>query len=96
MQSLGFEQFYAAGHDRGARVLYRMCLDHGDKVLKAGFVDMLPQHYLLNNVTRQWGKISWHWLFMTQDVPTSERMMNADPEFFIRRKLNNVARISRG
>jgi haloacetate dehalogenase len=35
MQSLGFEQFYAAGHDRGARVLHRMCLDHGDKVLKA-------------------------------------------------------------
>jgi haloacetate dehalogenase len=90
MQSLGFEQFYAAGHDRGARVLHRMCLDHGDKVLKAGFVDMLPQHYLLNNVTRQWGKFSWHWFFMTQDAPTPERMMNADPEFFILRKLSKT------
>ena len=90
MQSLGFEQFYAAGHDRGARVLHRMCLDHGDTVLKAGFVDMLPQHYLLNNVTRQWGKFSWHWFFMTQDAPTPEHMMDADPEFFIRRKLSKT------
>ena len=28
MAALGFERFYAAGHDRGARVLHRMCLDH--------------------------------------------------------------------
>ncbi|MFJ5299796.1 alpha/beta hydrolase [Pseudomonas sp. RC10] len=91
MQSLGFEQFNAAGHDRGARVLHRMCLDHPEKVLKAGFVDMLPQHHLLNNVTRQWGKFSWHWFFMAQDYPTPETMMNADPEFFILRKLSKTA-----
>ncbi|MFJ3487017.1 alpha/beta fold hydrolase [Pseudomonas sp. NPDC090202] len=91
MQSLGFERFNAAGHDRGARVLHRMCLDHPEKVLKAGFVDMLPQHHLLNNVTRQWGKFSWHWFFMAQDYPTPERMMDADPEFFILRKLSKTA-----
>src|SRR5580700_3091446 len=27
MQQLGFDKFYCAGHDRGARVLHRMCLD---------------------------------------------------------------------
>ncbi|MGV8919758.1 MAG: alpha/beta fold hydrolase [Pseudomonas sp.] len=90
MQSLGFERFNAAGHDRGARVLHRMCLDHGDTVMKAGFVDMLPQHHLLNNVTRQWAKFSWHWFFMTQDAPTPEHMMDADPEFFILRKLSKT------
>jgi haloacetate dehalogenase len=90
MQALGFEKFNAAGHDRGARVLHRMCLDHPEKVLKAGFMDMLPQHHLLNNVTRQWGKFSWHWFFMAQDFPTPEIMMGADPEFFIRRKLSKT------
>ncbi|CAB3746318.1 alpha/beta fold hydrolase [Paraburkholderia humisilvae] len=90
METLGFTKFYAAGHDRGARVLHRMCLDHPTKVLKAGFMDMLPQHYLLNNVTRQWGKFSWHWFFMVQDYPTPETMMGADPEFFIRRKLSKT------
>jgi haloacetate dehalogenase len=90
METLGFTKFYAAGHDRGARVLHRMCLDHPTKVTKAGFMDMLPQHHLLNNVTRQWGKFSWHWFFMTQDYPTPETMMGADPEFFIRRKLSKT------
>jgi haloacetate dehalogenase len=90
MQSLGFDQFHAAGHDRGARVLHRMCLDHGNKVTKAAFIDMLPQHHLLNNLTRQWAKFSWHWFFMVQDFPTPERMMGADPEFFIRRKLSKT------
>jgi haloacetate dehalogenase len=90
MQSLGFDTFNAAGHDRGARVLHRMCLDHPEKLLKAGFLDMLPQHHLLNNITRQWGKFSWHWFFMTQDYPTPEKMMDADPEFYIRRKLSKT------
>lgn len=88
MQSLGYDNFYAAGHDRGARVLHRMCLDSPQRVLRAGFIDMLPQHHLLNNVTFQWGKFSWHWFFMIQPSPTPERMISADPEFFIRRKLS--------
>jgi haloacetate dehalogenase len=90
MQSLGFEKFNAAGHDRGARVMHRMALDHGDKLIKAGFLDMLPQHHLLNNITLRWVKFSWHWSFMVQDYPTPETMMGADPEFFIRRKLSKT------
>lgn len=87
MKALGFDSFYAAGHDRGARVLHRMCLDHPEKVKKAAFVDMLPQHYLLNNVTFAWGKFSWHWFFMIQPTPYPETMISNDAEFFIRRKL---------
>jgi haloacetate dehalogenase len=90
MQSLGFKQFSVAGHDRGARVLHRMALDHGDKLVKAAFLDMLPQHHLLNNITKNWVKFSWHWSFMVQDYPTPEKMMGADPEFFIRRKLSKT------
>ena len=90
MAALGFPCFFAAGHDRGARVLHRMCLDHPAAVARAAFLDMLPQHHLLNNVTRQWGMFSWHWFFMIQPYPTPERMMGADPEFFIRRKLSKT------
>ncbi|WQB73393.1 alpha/beta fold hydrolase [Prescottella equi] len=35
MRSLGFERFAVAGHDRGARVVHRMCLDHPDRVVQA-------------------------------------------------------------
>jgi len=90
MARLGFKEFLAAGHDRGARVLHRMCLDHPEKVKRAALLDILPQHYLLNNVTRQWGTFSWHWFFMIQPAPTPETLMNAEPEFFIRRKLSKT------
>jgi len=90
MAHLGFARFQAGGHDRGARVLHRLCLDHPEKVQRAAFLDILPQHHLLNNVTRQWATFSWHWFFMIQPSPTPERMMSADPEFFIRRKLSKT------
>jgi haloacetate dehalogenase len=90
MKHLGFDKFMAAGHDRGARVLHRLCLDHPGAVSRAGFLDMLPQHHLLNNVTRRWGMFSWHWFFMIQPYPTPETMISANPEFFIRRKLSKT------
>src|SRR5579862_1064165 len=90
MRSLGFEQYYAAGHDRGARVLHRMCLDQPEIVQRACFLDMLPQHHLLNNITLEWGTFSWHWFFMIQPHPAPEKMMGADSEFFIRRKLSKT------
>src|ERR1700739_2039347 len=74
--ALGFPRFMAAGHDRGARVLHRMCLDHPDAVTRAVFLDMLPQHHLLNNVTKRWGMFSWHWFFMVQPYPLPETMIS--------------------
>src|SRR5437868_975819 len=32
MRQLGFEQFFVAGHDRGARCVYRLALDHPERV----------------------------------------------------------------
>jgi haloacetate dehalogenase len=87
MVALGFPRFYAAGHDRGARVLHRMCLDAPEKVARAAILDIIPQHHLLNNVTRQWGRFSWHWFFNIQPEPLPEKMMGADPDWFIQRKL---------
>jgi haloacetate dehalogenase len=87
MAALGYDKFFAAGHDRGARVLHRMCLDHPDKVARAAILDIIPQHHLLNNVTRQWGTFSWHWFFNIQPEPLPEKMMGADPDWFIEKKL---------
>jgi haloacetate dehalogenase len=87
MQALGFERFHAAGHDRGARVLHRLCLDHSERVISAALLDILPQHHLLNHVTRRWGVFSWHWFFMVQPFDLPERMIGADPDYYIRKKL---------
>ena len=87
MAHLGHRKFMVAGHDRGGRVVHRMCLDHPDNVERAAILDIIPQHHLLNNVTRQWGTFSWHWFFNIQPEPLPEKMMGADPDWFIQRKL---------
>ncbi|MGC1466306.1 MAG: alpha/beta hydrolase [Pseudolabrys sp.] len=87
MAAFGYDTFYAAGHDRGARVLHRMCLDHPGKVKRAAILDIIPQHHLLNNMTKEWGRFSWHWLFNIQPEPLPEKMMGADPDWFIEKKL---------
>jgi haloacetate dehalogenase len=88
MAALGFSKFMAAGHDRGARVLHRMTLDHSDKVQRAAILDIIPQHNLYTHMTREWAKASYHWLFMIQPEPLPERLMSADPDFFITTKLS--------
>jgi haloacetate dehalogenase len=87
METLGFARFAAAGHDRGARVLHRMCLDHPERVERAAFLDILPQHHLLNHLNLGFAVFSYHWFFMVQPYDFPERLMGADPEYFIRRKL---------
>ena len=87
MASLGFKTFMAAGHDRGARVLHRMALDHPAVVERAAILDIIPQHNLYTHMTREWAKASYHWLFMIQPEPLPERLMSADPDFFITTKL---------
>lgn len=87
MAALGYDKFFAAGHDRGARVLHRMCLDHPGKVLRAAIMDIIPQYHLYNNITFDWAKFSWHWFFNIQPAPMPEKMMGADPDWFIEKKL---------
>jgi haloacetate dehalogenase len=87
MGALGFDKFYAAGHDRGARVLHRMCLDHPKKVARAAILDIIPQHHLYNHINQQWATFSWHWFFNIQPYDLPERMMGADPDWFIEKKL---------
>ena len=57
MRELGFEKFYAVGHDRGARVLHRMLIDNLESIKKAVFMDIVPTLTMYNktdkNCTRE-------------------------------------------
>jgi haloacetate dehalogenase len=68
-----------------------MCLDHPEKVLRASILDIIPQHHLFNHVTQAWATASYHWFFMIQPAPMPERLMSADPDFFIEKKLGKTA-----
>ena len=89
MAGLGYKEFYAAGHDRGARTLHRMCLDHSQKVKRAALLDILPNYHIWTHASKQWATNSWHWLFMIQPYDFPERMMAAVPAaWYMEKKLS--------
>ncbi|MBI4182695.1 MAG: alpha/beta hydrolase [Proteobacteria bacterium] len=88
MAALGYRDFLAAGHDRGARTLHRLCLDHPERVRKAALLDILPSHHVWTHASKEWATKSWHWLFMIQPYDFPERMMaSVPPEWFMERKI---------
>jgi haloacetate dehalogenase len=88
MAQLGYQKFFMAGHDRGARTAYRMCLDHPGLVTKVCLMDTVPTYHVWTHTTKNWAVGSWHWSFMAQPEPFPERMISAVPaEFFIKSRM---------
>lgn len=77
MRQLGHEQFFLAGIDRGGRTAHRMCLDYPDRVMKVALMDVLPNYYVWNNITKPWVIGTWHWGFMAQPEPFPETLISA-------------------
>ena len=87
MESFGFDGFYAAGHDRGARTLHRMCLDHPGKVEKACVMDIAPTHHMFDTADKNFAAGYYHWFFLIQPDGLPEKMIGADPEYYLMEKL---------
>ena len=89
MGELGFGRWRVAGHDRGGRVAHRMALDHGAKVEKVAFLDIVPTLHMLSNIPLKWAVDSYHWFFMAQPHDYPEKMIEAYGfERYIRKKLD--------
>jgi haloacetate dehalogenase len=88
MQALGFPRFAVAGHDRGARVGFRMALDRPESIERFASLDIVPTHHVLTNVSLGWGLESYHWFFMAQKAPFPEKLICADLPYYISYKLN--------
>jgi haloacetate dehalogenase len=85
MEQLGHRQFFLVGHDRGARLSHRMCLDHPERVTKLALLDMLPTYHVLTHVDKNWAMGTWHWMFLAQPEPFPETLISAVPaEWFLR------------
>jgi haloacetate dehalogenase len=87
MHQLGFQRFAVAGHDRGARVAYRMALDHPGRVSKLAVLDVVPTAAMWAGADRQFGLGAYHWYFLAQPYDLPERLIGAEPEYFIRTML---------
>lgn len=88
MSKLGFDRFQVAGHDRGARVAFRMGLDYPARIERLAALDIVPTHHALTNVTLGWGIEAYHWFFMAQKAPFPEKLLTADLAYYIDYKLN--------
>lgn len=91
MARLGFERFAVAGHDRGARVVHRMCLDYPERVAAAAVLDIVPTRYVFATVDRALADAYHHWFFLSQQADLPERLIGAEPEFYLRSALKRWA-----
>jgi haloacetate dehalogenase len=91
MAHLGFQRFAVVGHDRGARVAYRMALDHPDVVERLGVLNIVPT---VEQFERMAGAASidyYPWFFLAQPAPFPERLIGASAEYFLRHTLDSFA-----
>ena len=84
MAALGFDRFTVIGHDRGARVAHRMATDKPSVVERLGLLDILPTSYMYSHLDRQVATAYYHWLFFVQPYDLPERLIGADPSYYLR------------
>jgi haloacetate dehalogenase len=84
MEKLGHVRFAVAGHDRGARVGYRLALDNPGRVEKLALLDIIP-------TSEAWKPIdagqrpAAHWGFLAQPEPQPEDAIKAEgPDIYFR------------
>ncbi|MGC2202723.1 MAG: alpha/beta hydrolase [Stellaceae bacterium] len=91
MAALGFERFAAVGHDRGARVAHRLARDHPERVERLALLDIVPTLYRFETIDQKSATASYHWFFLIQPNGLPERLIGAEPEFFLRSMLRDPA-----
>lgn len=88
MKALGFGRFSVMGHDRGARVAYRMALDHPEVLEKMVLLDIVSTYDMYALSTREFSKALFQWYFFTQAAPLPENMILADKAEWFRYSLH--------
>jgi haloacetate dehalogenase len=94
MRHFGFERFLVCAHDRGARVAHRMALDHPDAVAQLAVLDIAPTATMYARTDRVFATRYFWWFFLIQPFPLPEKVLAADPEFFLRRHIDGQIKIA--
>lgn len=82
MSELGHDTFMVLSHDRGARVGYRLTLDHPARVTRLALLDIVPTYFVWKE-TAQIGIGKFHWPFLAQPAPLPETMIGKDPVLWL-------------
>jgi haloacetate dehalogenase len=87
MHLLGFPRFRLAGHDRGGRVSHRLCLDHPNAVERVAVLDISPTRTMFAQTNQAFATVYYHWFFLIQPFDLPEKLIGADPRYYLHRKL---------
>lgn len=71
------------GHDRGARVTYRLALDHPNRVQRIALIDIAPTLCMWEGMNATSAMKVYHWMFLAQPYPLPEKLIAADPGFYV-------------
>jgi haloacetate dehalogenase len=83
MRTLGHDRFVLVGHDRGARVAYRLALDRPDSVARLALFDILPTIEEWAGFDKDEALATFHWPFLAQRDELPERLIAGAPDFFL-------------
>lgn len=83
MDHMGLRKSNILGHDRGARVSYRLALDHPARVDRLGIIEIVPTGDFWAAWTAGLAMAAYHWTFLAQPAPMPERMIGADPVAYL-------------
>ncbi|RJQ81879.1 alpha/beta fold hydrolase [Amycolatopsis panacis] len=89
MASLGFSRFGVAGHDRGGRVGHRLALDAPGAVSALAVLDIVPTRHAFAHADKEFGLGYYHWFFLAAGNGIPERLIGADPEFWITARMRS-------
>lgn len=88
MEQLGFGQFMVAGHDRGARVAYRLALDHPQRVKRLAALDIIPTSEVWDRADKRITGF-WPWSLLSQNSPFPEKLITGAPDAIVAQTLSD-------
>jgi haloacetate dehalogenase len=84
MAQLGHQRFAVVGHDRGARVAYRMALDHPEAVARLCVLNVVPTVEQFDRLDAESALEFWPFLMLAQPPPFAEQLIGAGAEHVVR------------
>ena len=84
MRLLGPQRFAVVAPARGARVAHRLALDHPAVVERMLLPDIAPTLAMYRQTDEAFARAYWHWFFLIRPAPLPERLIEADPEGYLK------------
>jgi haloacetate dehalogenase len=84
MTELDIPTFAVVGHDRGARVAYRLALEYPERISAIAALDVIPILDMADRMTYEAARQMGHWFWLAQSSTVPEALIGRDPDLYVR------------